>query len=297
MRFLKLCILFFFLSFMGWSQTKYQVVTRVIEEKHKYNDQVISINGQNAKINVKGAKTSQIELTVKLIAKHPNLVLAKKALKDMDFTQQVKSKRIYLNNYVLFKVKPDKQTIYEVIYEITVPEEAELNIKNKPGNVNLQNLKGKIEIDHQMGEVTIKDCFVDLSAKLNVGELEIVRGEINGKLVTEYVSIIMRKCDGDIDLNTQFGTITMHMSKSLKNLKVKGNNTEVNIINTDCYDYNYNLTTSGGNISLNECIQDGGLIIEKQLNDIQDKKAYHIKKRPDESIINIYTKYADINIY
>ncbi len=297
MRYLCFYILFMLIHSMSWAQKSYQVVTRVIEDKYQYIGQDIYINGQNAKINVRGANTSEIKLTVKLIAKHPELSQAKKALNAMDFIKQVKSKSIYLNNYVLFKDKPDKQTIYEVIYDLTVPETAELKIKNKPGNVSLQNLKGKVNINQQMGEVTMKECFVELDANLSVGELEIVRGKIKGKIEAEYVNIIMRKCDGDMELDAHFGTLTMHMSKNLKNLRVNGNNTEINIINTNCYEFNYILTTFGGSISLNECIQKGGLIMEKKLDDNQNKKVYHVKKRPDNAMIDIYTKYANIYLY
>ena len=116
-------------------------------------------------------------------------------------------------NTITISYKVPKTTILDidlnmVDFTVTVPNETRVNIDNRLGAASVSNVKGDTAIVNEFGEVTVDHIQGGLSVSTNNGEVNTSAIEAGSK---------------DIDLNSEFGSITLKNANG-KDIRLVSNN-------------------------------------------------------------------------
>ena len=161
----------------------------------------------------------------------------------------------------------------KVHYEITVPENINIDIKTAGGSIHAEDIDGDARLKTSGGSLQLRNVDGDLYARTSggsiqgknlggVADLHTSGGSINidgagGSLTakTSGGSISISDVDGTVDANTSGGTIRLREIAGAVNAKTSGGSIEAEILGQP--DDDMRLQTSGGSVTvhLDEDIQ------------------------------------------
>jgi hypothetical protein len=101
-----------------------------------------------------------------------------------------------------------KNTSYSVNYDIAVPSDAQLVVKNSFGSVTTSGVRGKSDIDNSHGSLTVRDIG---PARLNnsFGSIELAQTSGDAFINDNNGSVQASDIKGALDLRNRFGSITV----------------------------------------------------------------------------------------
>ncbi len=101
-----------------------------------------------------------------------------------------------------------KNTSYSVNYDIAVPSDAQLVVKNSFGNVTINGVRGKSDIDNSHGSLTVRELG---PARLNnsFGSIELAGTSGDTFINDNNGSVQASDVKGALDLRNRFGSITV----------------------------------------------------------------------------------------
>ena len=134
-----------------------------------------------------------------------------------------------------------KNASYSVDYEIAMPSDAPLFVKNSFGNVNATGVRGKSEFDNSHGSLNVRDTgAARLSNSFGSIELNGAGGEAS--VTDNNGSVQVSQVKGALELRNRFGSITVREIGGAAS--ITGGNGAVNL--TDAA--SASITTSFGNV-------------------------------------------------
>jgi hypothetical protein len=134
-----------------------------------------------------------------------------------------------------------KNASYSVDYEIAMPSDAPLVVKNSFGSVDTTGVRSKSEFDNSHGSLTVRDTG---AARLNnsFGSIEL-GGAAGETFVTDNNgSVQVSDVKGSLDVRNRFGSITVRQIQGAAN--ITGGNGAVNLTDAG----SANVTTSFGSV-------------------------------------------------
>lgn len=272
------------------AQKKMQVVTRITQETYEYKeDFVLEVDAEKANVQVTQSKDNKVMVKLKQSVKNQNLKLAESHLEGHKLVFKEEKDRLYLRNYILFNDQKEEVTsLYASQYEISIPENCHLIIRNSLGDVNLQGLTGAIRLSIEYGKVILDNCNGKLDARMNIGDLIIKNSLLNVNAETHNVVMNVMGSGGAYQLNSSFGSLSYVLSPETGRIKIKSDNTDLTFINKENLVYDFDVRIKNGLINIIE-----GHKVE-QLNN------YSVLKSKEENSIgdiSIEATYGDVSIY
>lgn len=291
-RFKHIAILVLLISCTtGLAQTKVKVLTRIIEKSYTYNNEfLLEIDAEKADIIIETHDGNNVLLTVKQTVKNASEKVAKAHLDAQQFIEHNSKERLFLKNYILFKDPKDKTgSIFKNEYTIKVPVHCHVKLKNTLGNSHLMNLKKTINIEVEYGKVVLENCSGNISTQLNLGELQLLGGLLNGKINTKNTNVKIQSTEGSIMVNCSFGSFSVFLNGAPLILDAITSYCETTVINKSEGSYSFNLETLGGKINTMEYnitkTSDGNQL---KINPANDGVLPHITIKTTDSDINLY---------
>ena len=134
-----------------------------------------------------------------------------------------------------------KNVSYSVDYEIAMPSDAPLFVKNSFGSVNATGVRGKSEFDNSHGSLNVRDTG---AARLSnsFGSIELSGAAGEASVTDNNGSVQVSQVKGTLELRNRFGSITVREIGGAAN--ITGGNGAVNV--TDAA--SANITTSFGSV-------------------------------------------------
>jgi len=103
-------------------------------------------------------------------------------------------------------------SLEEVDFVITVPNEITVDVNDKFGEINVSNIKGAVALQNDFGDIDVENVEGALSALSNSGELtaaSIRAGTQNIELKSDFGSVTLKQASGkDVTLTSNSGKIT-----------------------------------------------------------------------------------------
>ncbi|PSR53433.1 hypothetical protein AHMF7605_07785 [Adhaeribacter arboris] len=236
------------------AQSKVQVVTKTVEQSFPYKaGEIIFIQGEKASIQVMGWTSQEVKVVLRLVAKAPTTEVAREALEYQRYILEKKRDAVQVKNY--FAVPGGKFPIKALLlaeYEIWVPRESSLKIKNQYGNTTISNKNGETEVDTRYGNITLdqvkgnnifKNYFGDFTAK-NLG------GQIRAQFNHTKTSI--QGLSGKAEFNTTLGDMSLGDLTGIQSLKIDASKSDISLAATNAQANQYYFTTEFGNITVPE---------------------------------------------
>jgi hypothetical protein len=134
-----------------------------------------------------------------------------------------------------------KNASYSVDYEIAMPSDAPLFVKNSFGSVNATGVRGKSEFDNNHGSLNVRDTG---AARLSnsFGSIELSGAAGEASITDNNGSVQVSQVKGALELRNRFGSVTVREIGGAAN--ITGGNGAVNL--TDAA--SANITTSFGSV-------------------------------------------------
>lgn len=248
---LSICV---FCVVSAYSQTEVNVLTKRISKNFQVNPKdKIEINAIKANIRVLAQNRNDIKIEAKLISKNKDIEQARKEMEYIKCSITKSNRTVSLGNIFILPEKTSNVTsILQVVYTIYTPDNIDLIINNKYGNVNISGMHSELEMDLEYGEIMLENIsgtgkidskFTTIKANILDGEYEFISENSQFKLVNIEGSCTIKNTTGDIYLTPGL---------QLKNLSVRASFSNVVIKAKGFNDYNYNLNTKYAVIHLPE---------------------------------------------
>ncbi|NJB69795.1 hypothetical protein GGR42_000257 [Saonia flava] len=215
-----------------------ETVSKKIEKSYGLtNSGELHLNNKYGDVIINGWDRSSVRLTIDVEVTHKKKENAKDLLDRIDVTTKVTKDLVDLTTEIhqgssgffaryFSKVNPfdlDKSNI-KINYTIYLPNNAEMNITNKFGDVIISDWQGKLKTNIEHGDFWINDDLTN-------AHINITFGKLNAKTIT-YGNITIK--NGELDLEgskqlqlTSSGT-TMEIG-AISSLEIESSKDEINI--------------------------------------------------------------------
>ena len=276
---------------MAQAQTKVHVVS---QEKYstfpwKAGMELI-VTGERAEIDISVHQQNTITCTTQFISKHPDLNLATEEITYHQWVTDKIGKKIYLRNYIALPESGEKpQGNLKVLYQIKVPAQCRLTVKNYFGKITLTGVEGEVDISSDFSEVILARTHAKIEIKTKFGD--ITADEINGalKVVSNRGDLNLMNIRGIYDLDVSTAEVNVSQAflpdafqlttrKSLVRFQIENLGTTDFEITTDQAQFDYpqwmNFETEG-----------------------QSRKKYTINKNGDGPGAVISLQYGKLEIF
>jgi hypothetical protein len=200
------------------------------------------IQGEKATIKVSAKPQNTIELKITYVAKHKKHATAIRDLKHIKFDNQKEGSRLLLRNY--YETGHQKiESNLSFIYELIIPEEIFLDIRNLYGSVNLHQLTGTKEIDISFGRLELENISGKTNIQLRYSNINTnnISGQLTGTLSKS--DVLINNCEANVLLNMSYGTLNVSLLNNCKNFRINGERAEIQIQTPD-KEYNMDIKTS-----------------------------------------------------
>lgn len=232
-----------------------QVVTKVVEKTIPCPagmTQRIRITARKADVTVKGWDRPLVSVKLRLLAKHTDRAVAEREVAYHQYTLQPNGASIDLSNGFVIPQRAGRlQSQMKAIYEVNVPNRADLIINDSFGDITLRELSGETSVKIEFGKLTLTDIQGKLTVKSDYGDLE--GKSLNAQFVctAEKATIILRDHGGTSRIQSHYGKLSIFPSPStLEELNVEAEHTQVTLSPPKIDDFSYDLQTIYGQLFL-----------------------------------------------
>jgi hypothetical protein len=279
---------------MTVAQEKIQVVTQTLDKRIPYTPgEALIIDARKAAVQVQGWKENYIQLTLKLIAKHPQRQEAEKDLQYLKYEIKKENNTHIITNY-FHTTASDYSRVrsnLKALYEIKVPAGCQLKVSNSYGTIELEKLSSGAEVSISFGELQLTDLKGTIKITSTYGD---VKGDnLSGNLScnAEKANIHLARISGTYDIANSYGQVTVSATPALTGLKIAGSRTAITVNVPFFEGYNYLLSTTFSDIRLPDNAQQ---TVSKNL---AGKKIYDAKNAKAQASIQISTTFSPITIH
>jgi DUF4097 and DUF4098 domain-containing protein YvlB len=280
---------------LALAQETIQVVTKTVEKRIAYTPgEAVHIDARKATVQLSGWKENYIQLTLKLIAKHPERHTAEKDLEYLKYEIKKENNTHTFTNY-FHTTASDYGRVRSNLkahYEIKAPAGCPVKVNNSYGNIQIEGFSSETAISLTFGELQLTN--IKGSALVNSSYGDIKGDNISGRFVckAEKANIQLTRAAGTYNIQNAYGQISISATPTLTNLTIAASRTAVTLDVPAFEQYKYALTTSFSDIQLPANAP--GEITKT----ISGKKTYTFTStKSPNSAVQISTTFSPITIY
>lgn len=252
-RYILLLALISVQPILAIAQEKIQVVTKTLEKRIAYTPgEALSIDARKATVQVSGWKENYIQLTLKLIAKHPERHTAENDLEYLKYAIK-KENNIHTFTNFFHTTASDYGRVRSNLkaqYEIKAPAGCRLKISNSYGNIQVENFSSKTEISLNFGELQLTDIKGFILINSSYGDIKGDNITASFECKAEKANIHLTRAAGTYDIHNAYGQISISATPTLTNLTIAASRTAVTMDVPAFEQYRYALSTSFSDIQL-----------------------------------------------
>ncbi len=253
-RFIQCLCIFLLISSDLSSQEILEVVTKKIEKTLDYSsDYRLNIEGERADVLINTWHESKVKVELTLLAKHRDLQVARQDIEIITYQIERRGKIIFIQNTMKTSEDADKpSSILQAHYVITIPEHCPLNLKNYFGKADINDLKKQVVINSEYCKIKLTNIEGDVSIETRFGDVVGmgITGNIN--ILSTRSDITLTQLKGSIDIRAKYGLIKIDADKSLIDLNIDAEKSDIMFLNPATETYSYNLTAYYGKIDVPE---------------------------------------------
>jgi hypothetical protein len=246
------CALLLAATLASGQTTPIQVVTKTVTKNLPYRPGYeVNMEGENARIVVESWEREEVKIVIELVAKHPQMDIARRDIDAMKFSIDQHGNKIYFRNYISPEEgQPQPEASLEAIYTVMLPDSCPVYAKNHFGNVTMSNLKHLVKIQSEFSKIFLDSIVGDLFVQSHFGDI-FGRGIYgNVDIDARRSDITLRQIGGNFDISSHYGIIKLFADRSLLNLNIEAEKSDVYFFDPQPSAYGYTLTAHYGNITV-----------------------------------------------
>ncbi len=233
---------------------KVQVITKKIEKSFQYREGYeVNIEGEKAEVNIQTWDKKDIQVSIELVAKHPDKAVAERDLELMKYLAQRVKNKIYLRNYlssVEGKGKSEPEAYLSVKYTITLPAECPVYLKNVFGAANISSLTNRLRVNSEFSRIGLENLKGSVEIKTHFGDL--IGQDLDGwfNIQSRRSDLTLQNISGRFNIEAHFGTIRLFANEDLADLRLDAEKSEVWFYHPNPQFVGYSLSARGSEVKL-----------------------------------------------
>jgi len=233
-------------------QVTYQVITKKVEQTYPYEDGYeVNIEGEKAEVVIKTWKRKEIAITLELRAKHPDKQRAKQDLQAMQYRAELVKNKVYVRNYLsVGEGNPQPEALLEVAYNIQVPEDCPVYLKNHFGVARVSDLTAGLRVNSEFTKLGLDNIQGKVDVRTRFGDLEGSRLDGTVTINSRRSNVTLREIKGQYDITAQYGVLKIFADRNLIDLRIDADKSEVFLYNPDLSAFAYNIQAQSSDLSL-----------------------------------------------
>lgn len=269
-----------------------QVITKSIQKEIVYSiGSKINLNAKKADIVIKGKATDKISISVKLIAKHTDRSIAEKELSYLNYELKNASGAVDLSNtYEIPKAAGKLKSQVNTIYEITIPNKANLLIINSFGNISVSDFSGELAVKFNFGKLNL----ADVSGKLNIESSfgDVYAENLDGSFVckSEKAVVELYNPSGTTLLESKYGSVKLNLFNSLDKLVVNASRSAIEVNIRRFEDFRFDLGTTYSQINTPSAYREF-------LSNYNNQETLLFDTKSKKPLVQIQNSYSPITLH
>jgi len=192
--------------------TVQQVVTKAMTKVfNNLSGEELAITNQYGDINIKPWHNPQVRATITITAQSATKAGAEKLLNRIDILQQRNDTSIALQTKIKLKDAsgklPPPEGKCNITYDIFMPENTWLNLKNRFGNINMGSHNGRLIIDENFGNLTGGNLNGNSIIHLSLGSIKAASLDNASISAKGFDSIRIDTIAGNVDCGLSAGKL------------------------------------------------------------------------------------------
>ena len=229
-----------------------QVVTKRIEKTFPYRPGFdLNIEGEKAEVIIQSSGAMEIQVTMELIARHPERRIAERDLQHMKFQVEQIDERIFLRNYLSpAEGSPAPESAYDARYLITVPPDCPVYLKNEYGEASIADLTNSLRVNSSFTRLGLQDLGGNIDLRTRFGDLEARRIDGQVRINARRSDVTLEDISGDFDIAAQYGLLRIMADQRLLRLRLDAEQSEVFLTSTTPEQFAYELEAHHSEVRL-----------------------------------------------
>ncbi len=192
-------------------------ISSVLEESKTLKvdaDKPLTLNVATAagSVTVTGANVETVQVKIVKTAYDSSQARADEEVKGVKYTIEQTGNTVTLK-YELPKSMNFSNNVNTVDFDVTVPNQATVDVDGSMGEVSVTGTTGNVDINNDFGDVTIEDIEGSLTVQTNSGDVNATSIVADGETIdlrSDFGGVTLKKAEGkDIILDSNSGTITL----------------------------------------------------------------------------------------
>lgn len=276
-------------------------------QEHEYSKQIsktvpannknLTIDAQKANIILQGTAGENYIIEIKLVSKNLDKEKAEYQLNYLKHIINIKSKEVYVRNYIVLEENDELTGSITAEYNIKVPSKKELTITNSLGDIVIKNIDGNFNISTKYGNVSLFNLTGTLNIINNIGELILENCNLSSSIESKYSNAYIHNCKGIYNLTCNLGALNISLNKNIQKLNINSTGTEINLHNKNCTEFKLDLSCNNGKLFIDKCNAPIKSFIILDTRNLKHNNAELKYINPSiTSSIKIKNKFANISI-
>ena len=239
------------LGFFASAQTQVEVITKTVRKAIPLAPGIgVSIQGQGARVVVKGSSSNEIELTLKLISKGLTKSVAEKELEYQKYVIDELNETIVIRNYLLLPKNVELTTIQETFIEVSVPNDSDLFISNSFGTISLNSFQGKSDITSEYGDVLVENFQGTFKIKENFGDLDVRKFNGSFTAALDHTELELIEATGSGNITSNLGSVSLINPGKMSAFIAVCKKTDIGISMNGVANYQWDIRSKYGRINV-----------------------------------------------
>ncbi|MEQ9299237.1 MAG: DUF4097 family beta strand repeat-containing protein [Cyclobacteriaceae bacterium] len=273
------------------AQVNLQVVTKTIEQTFPYETRdYVLLKGNKSNIEIVGWDLPQVKVEIKLTSKARTKEIAQRELEFQRYVLEKKKNEIGMANYYSYPEKGYKlQSILLATYKIWVPRNAEIQVNNEYGNVQLEELVGNYTVGNRFGNLTLKNIGGNGVFNSYFGDCKVAELSGQHEFTLNKTKTAISGLSGTASINSNLGDVSITDISTMLVLEIDAVKSDLSLsLGTEWEKYDLYFKSSFG-----EVVVDPEMVPNAA---ISDKNDLYIMKKRGQPEIKATTTFGTITI-
>ena len=229
------------------AQQRVQVVTRTLEQQWAAPaGTAVRIQAEKATLRVQGWDKPQVQVTLRLSARHPDRAVAERDLAAARYRLEGGNTISLVNFFALPAGAPAIQSDLRAEYTVMMPAASQLTAANTYGHTFLTELRGKQQLTQDFGRITLRDLAGTLSITARYADLAASGLTADFTCEASKSAVQLQELGGTATIRNQFGSVRVQPAAGLRRLTIEAQRTEITLSVAQPEQFAYDLSVAQG---------------------------------------------------
>jgi hypothetical protein len=275
----------------GMAQTKVQVVTRTIEQTLPCPaGMLVRIKAEKANLRVQGWDKPSVQVTLRLIARHPEREIAEKELPSVRYHIGTSGTTIDLMNYFALPAgAPAIRSDLRAEYIVMMPANNYLEAVNAYGQTTLIGLTSYQKLEQDFGKIALQDLRGHLQATIRYADITGDNLNLNFTCDADKSALRLTDAAGSYTIRNRYGSVSLEPTAELKSAFIDAVRTEVHLQVPQLSLFSYNLSTTQSTLTVPASLRE-------TVRQTTGRQSLRQDGSPRAPLIRVQTTYAPVTL-